>query len=45
MDDIVSVRSDGGTTVDAIDMVRGCCEMLPWLVFLVLAPGIEFNGA
>lgn len=31
----MSVRSEGGTMVDAIDMVRDCGGMLPWLVFLV----------
>lgn len=37
---MVSVRSEGATTVEAIDIVRDCCEMLPWLAFRVLAPGV-----
>ena len=46
---IVSVRSEGGTTVDAIDMVRswGAWAMLPWLpwlAFLVLLPGPALMG-
>jgi hypothetical protein len=44
IDDIVSVRSEGATTVDAIDIVRDDWGMLPWLAFLVLAPGAEFIG-
>jgi hypothetical protein len=41
-EDMVSVRSEGATIVDAMDIVR-CCGMLPWLVFLVFAPGVMFN--
>lgn len=40
---MVSVRSEGGTTVDAMDMVRDWA-MLPWLVFLVLLPGPTLTG-
>ena len=34
MEDMVLVRSDGGTMVEAIDMVRDWFGMLPWLVLL-----------
>lgn len=39
MEDMVSVRSEGATIVDAMDMVRDCTGMLPWLVCLVLIGG------
>ena len=44
VDDMVSVRSEGATTVEAMDMVRDCGGMLPWLVFLALAGGMLFTG-
>lgn len=34
IEDMVLVRSDGGTTVDAMDMVRDWVGTLPWLMLL-----------
>ena len=34
MEDMVLVRSDGGTMVEAMDMVRDWFGMLPWLMLL-----------
>jgi len=34
MEDMVLVRSEGGTMVDAMDMVRGWFGMLLWLMLL-----------